>query len=301
MTTRLKAAVIGTGHLGRHHARNLARIDGVDVTHICDPDPGRGKQAAQAASAVWVPTLDELPDLDLVSIAAPTPLHHDIAGHFVDRGVHCLVEKPFCASLEEARDLAARVESAGVVVQVGHIERFNPVLDHVDLASSPRHIDARRLAPYPGRSVDTSVVFDLMIHDLDLVLGWADSDVVDLAATGGVVRGPEVDWASCRLRFASGSTAQVVASRVAPAPMRRTTLYLEDRTVDIDFQARTADVVDDSLEVKSAQGDETEPLYRELAHFVDRVRDRQPPRVSHREGLAAVELAERVLGAIPGR
>ncbi len=297
----LRAAVVGTGHLGRHHARNLGSLDGVELVGIVDPNEERGRAAAEMGGTVWFADADALPDgLDLVSIAAPTPLHFALASDFLRRGVACLVEKPMCATLEEAERLAALADETGVVCQVGHIERFNPVLDHLPPRDAPpEFVDARRLAPHPGRSTDTTVVFDLMVHDLDLVLAWAGAPVRALEARGGVVVGPLVDWAAARLEFENGTIAHVTASRVAPAAERKTVLAGAGRTVTIDFGARALAVVgEDGTE--SFQGSDEEPLRRELAHFADRVRTGARPTVSHVEGKAAVELAERVLDAIAG-
>lgn len=302
MTDRLRVAVVGAGHLGRHHARNLARLPDVHLVAVCDTDPGRGKAVADPYGARWVAAVEELPtDLVAVSIAAPTPLHHRLAGFFVDRGVHCMVEKPMCATLAEARDLSARAEQAGVLLQVGHIERFNPVLDRLALDGPVLHVDARRLAPYPNRSVDTSVVFDLMVHDIDLVLGWIGSSVAGIEATGGCLRGPRVDWAACRLRFDSGATAHLSASRVASEPLRRATLYTARKTHEVDFQSRSLGTVGESLQAVVEKGSEEEPLFRELADFVRCVRTGQRPRVSQREGVAAVGVAEQVEALLMAR
>ena len=300
----IRAAVFGTGHLGRHHARNLGALDGVELVGVVDPDETRGRAAAEMGGTTWYASADALPDdLDCVSIAAPTPLHFEIARGLLERKIACLVEKPLCATLEEANALAALADEAGVVCQVGHIERFNPVLDHLppltgDLA--PRFLDARRLAPHPGRSTDTTVVFDLMVHDLDLVLAWAGAPLTSLEATGGVVVGPLVDWASARLTFENGVVAHVTASRVAPAPERRTVIGAAARTVDVDFGARTLAIVGPGgkEDVETFQGSDEEPLRRELAHFVDCVRTGRRPHVSHAEGRVAVEVAHRVLATI---
>lgn len=298
----LRAAVVGTGHLGRHHARNLGAIDGVELVGIVDPDETRGRAAAELGRTSWFPAVDALPeDLDLVSIAAPTPLHFDLAAAFLERGVACLVEKPMCATLAEAERLAALAERTGVVCQVGHIERFNPVLDHLPpLEGPPRFVDARRFAPHPGRSTDTTVVFDLMVHDLDLVLAWAGAPVRSFEARGGVVIGPLVDWAAVRLEFENGVVAHVAASRVAPSPERRTVLATDGRTITIDFGARSLSVVDPGG-TTSAKGSDEEPLRRELVHFADCVRRGTRPCVSHVEGKAAVELAQRIVDRIDGR
>lgn len=298
----LCAAVVGTGHLGRHHARNLARVPGVRLVAVIDPDEGRGRAAAEVAGTTWVRDAKELQDhLDLVSIAAPTPLHFELARGFLERGIHCLIEKPMCATAAEARELAKIAESSGARVQVGHIERFNPVMEHLPKDLSPKFLDMRRFAPYPNRSVDTSVIFDLMIHDLDLSLLFARSEPVEVLASGGVLKGPELDFAHARIQFASGAVAHVAASRVAKAAERCTVIHEATRSVEIDFGKRSLTATDRDLNMGSASGSDEEPLFLELASFVDCVREGRAPACSHREGLAAVELADRVAAAIRNR
>ena len=299
MGQTLRMAVIGTGHLGRHHARNLGALEGVELVAVCDPCEERGRAAAETAHTTWFGSTDDLPeDLDAVSIAAPTPLHFELAAGYLKRGIHCLVEKPMTATSEEARALCGIAQESSALLQVGHIERFNPVLDGLDRSAlSLRLIEAWRLAPHSGRSTDTSVVFDLMIHDLDLALWFAASEVTSVEARGGVLIGPWPDWASCTIRFASGAVANLTASRVAPHAERRMLLHHRSGTVDLDFGRRRRGSFD-AEGVSEHQGGDDEPLRRELAHFVERIRTREAVLVSELEGLKAVELAEQVLAQI---
>lgn len=299
MNTTLRMAVIGTGHIGRHHARNLGGLDGVELVAVCDPDEGRGRQAAEMGNSRWVKTPDELPgDLDGVCIAAPTPLHGELAERFLGAGVHCLVEKPLAATPDEAARIVGAAHEAGRIVQVGHIERFNPVFDQLDPDSvRPTQIDCWRLAPHTGRSTDTSVVFDLMIHDLDLVLWWADSPVTAVEASGGIQVGPLEDWASARVSFESGCRAHVTASRVAPTAVRRSVLHGAELTADIDFGQRKLGL-HGAAGSQEHQGSDEEPLRRQLAHFVDCVRQGRRPLVAGEDGQKAVELAARVLSCL---
>lgn len=289
-------AVIGTGHLGRHHARNLANIANVELVGICDPDRERGLAAAELSGAAWVSDPAELPeDLDAVSIAAPTPLHHDLAASYLKRGVHCLVEKPMTATSEQAVSLCRIAEESRCVLQVGHIERFNPVLDGLTRPlPNPLQLDAWRLAPHSGRSRDTSVVFDLMIHDIDLALWFANSKVERVEARGGVLIGPLPDWASCRLTFESGMQANLIASRVSPTVERRMILQLGGGSLDIDFGKRTLGTFGPDG-ANTFQGGDDEPLRRELEHFVEQVRTGGRPLVSWDEGRLSVEIASEVL------
>ncbi|MFH0944172.1 MAG: Gfo/Idh/MocA family oxidoreductase [Planctomycetota bacterium] len=296
MNRPLRMAVIGTGHLGRHHARNLSNMANVELVGISDPDRERGLAAAELSGATWFADPSELPeDLDAVSIAAPTPLHHDLAEKYLRRGIHCLVEKPMTATSAQAVSLCRIAEESGCVLQVGHIERFNPVLDGLTRPlPRPLQLDGWRLAPHSGRSTDTSVVFDLMIHDIDLALWFANSKVDRVEARGGVLIGPLPDWAVCRLTFESGTQANLTASRIAPTVERRMILHLNDGTLDIDFGKRALGTFGPGG-VATFQGSEDEPLRRELEHFVARVRAGERPLVSWDEGRLSVEIASEVL------
>jgi predicted dehydrogenase len=206
------------------------------------------------------------------------------------------------ATLGEARSLIAIAEEKRLVVQVGHIERFNPVLDGFDPAAvGATYIEARRYTPFTGRSTDTSVVFDLMVHDLDLVCWMAGSRPVAVEAQGGVLRGPLEDWASARLVFENGVIADVASSRVMSDAARRTRMFAPGAVVEIDFGSRKrVETKGRELERIEHQGSAEEPLRRELEHFVQCVREGVRPRVSEREGLAAIEIAHQVLSRIRG-
>jgi predicted dehydrogenase len=299
----LSLAVIGAGHLGQHHARNLAAINGVKLVAVCDPNEEQGRKVAAANSCAWVSRVEDLPaDLDAVSIAAPTPLHFMISEKFVGDGIACLIEKPMTATLEEAEALADLAARVGGVVQIGHIERFNPVFDGCDpTAFRPQYIECRRYTPFTGRSTDTSVVFDLMIHDLDLAAWWVGSPVARIEASGGVLRGPLEDWATCRLRFENGAIAEIATSRVMSDPGRKARLFARDQVVEFDFGARKRTITR-GLELEKIEhtGAAEEPLRRELEHFIACVRRRAQPLVGPAQGLAAIKVAHEVLAQIRG-
>lgn len=297
----LEVAVIGTGSLGRHHARNLARIEGVKLVAVVDPSEERGRAAAELSKTGWLARVEDVPrSVAAVSIAAPTPIHFDLAKRFLEEGVHVLVEKPMCATLEQAERLAVIAGKSKRVLQVGHIERFNPVLDLLpagDLAV--RAITCERLTPHTGRSTDTSVVFDLMIHDIDLARAFAQSEVVEVEAAAGIVSGPLEDWAEARLSFANGRSATLVASRVAAERGRRTRLYCDRRVIDIDLDKRKLAVtaLRDGAplpSVTTSEGTQEEPLFRELSDFVRCALENSTPRVGAQDGLAAVRIADAV-------
>jgi len=296
----VRVAVLGTGSLGRHHARNLAALDGVELVAVADPDAEQGRAVAAANDCDWVAGHDDLPgNLDAVVIAAPTSLHFELAEWALERGFHCLVEKPMCASLEQARSLHERAVASGRVVQVGHIERFNPVFDHVDVAGlAPGVIVAERVGPHPGRSLDSSVVFDLMIHDIDLALWFAASPVASVAAIGGVDVGPRTDWAEARLEFDNGCVARLVASRVSKRA-GRVSFIAGRQSMEIDYRTRTATTFHAApAKPTRATGSDEEPLRRELSHFVSCIRNGSQPLVTSADGLSAIDVADRVERAI---
>ncbi len=302
----LKVAVIGTGSLGRHHARNLgalAELGGLELAGVVDPSEERGKAAAELGKTRWIARPEDLPKVDAVSIAAPTPFHFELAKSFLEQGVHVMVEKPMCATLAQAEDLVKIAARSGRVLQVGHIERFNPVLDLMPVGElGVCAITAERLTVHTGRSTDTSVVFDLMIHDIDLVRAFAKSEIAAVDAETGVVSGPLEDWASARLEFENGIVATIVASRVASDRARRTRLYCADRVVDVDFDKRklaiTARAPGAALPaVTTADGTQEEPLKRELFDFVRCIREGAAPRVGAKDGLAAIAIADKVLAS----
>lgn len=299
----LQVAVIGAGHLGQHHARNLAALSDVELVAVCDPNEEQGKKVAAAQNTKWVARVEDLPrGLDAVSIAAPTPLHFMLAEKFVEDGVACLVEKPMTATLEEAEALAELASRTGAVVQVGHIERFNPVFDGCDpTAFQPTYVECRRYTPFTGRSTDTSVVFDLMVHDIDLASWWIGSPVSRIEARGGVLRGPLEDWATCRLTFENGAVAEIAASRVMSDPGRRARLFAPGLVVEIDFGSRRR-VETRGIELEKTEhvGAQDEPLKRELEHFVDHVRRGAQPLVGPTQGLASIRIAHEVLAQIRG-
>jgi predicted dehydrogenase len=333
---RLPVAVVGVGHLGRHHARLLQQVEGAELVGVVDSRP---EQAAAVAGPLGVPayaSIDQLPPrVRAVSVAVPTSLHHAVACPLLERGVHVLVEKPMAATLEEGRRMAALAADRGVILQVGHIERFNPALSVMDrLAVQPRFIQAERLAPFTYRALDVSVVMDLMIHDIDIVMDLAGAPLRDVQAVGSPVLGRRVDIASARLLFANGCVANLTASRVSFEPQRRTRVFGADTFVSMDFNTRRAFVVrkapgfemgslsaEDAarvppkasfkefiaqglLETQQIDMDEANPLQLELSAFVAAVRGGAAagrPRVaSAEEGLRAMEVAGRIGDLIEG-
>ena len=304
MSAALRIAVVGVGHLGQHHARLLASMDGVQLVGIVDTKPGR---AGEIASKLGVPSfthLGELPldGLDAVTIAVPTVSHLDVALPLIDAGVSVLVEKPLSSSLGDADKMIESAARRGVVLAAGHTERFNPaVVAALPLVSNPRFIEVHRLGTFPERSLDIDVIFDLMIHDLDLLLTSVKSEVVSIEAIGVNVLTPKTDIANVRLRFASGCIANVTASRISRDKIRKVRFFQPASYLSIDYAAQEAEIYrlvahNGRPQIEGGKLDikRDEPLRAELADFVEAVRDRREPGVSGRAGRDALALATKV-------
>jgi predicted dehydrogenase len=308
MSAALRIAVVGVGHLGQHHARLLASMDGVQLVGIVDTKPGR---AGEIASKLGVPSfthLGELPldGLDAVTIAVPTVSHLDVALPLIDAGVSVLVEKPLSSSLDDADKMIESAARRGVVLAAGHTERFNPaVVAALPLVANPRFIEVHRLGTFPERSLDIDVIFDLMIHDLDLLLTSVKSEVVSIEAIGVNVLTPKTDIANVRLRFESGCIANVTASRISRDKIRKVRFFQPASYLSIDYAAQEAEIYrlvaqNGRPQIEGGKLDikRDEPLRAELADFVGAVRDRREPGVSGRAGRAALALATKVAEAM---
>ena len=301
----MRLAVIGVGHLGRHHARIVAALPGVELVSVVDTNAARAREIADrhgaAAATDWRELLGAV---DGVTIAAPTAAHSEIAAAFLDRGVHVLVEKPMTATTAEADRLLALARERGVTLAVGHTERFNPAIAHVKpLLHAPRFIEVHRLGTFPERSLDIDVVFDLMIHDLDLVLDIVGDHVADLEAVGVPVLTGRVDIANVRLRFANGCIANLTASRISRERVRKIRFFQRDAYVSVDYAAQEVEVyrlVPRADQMPAIEGGKVtvpheEPLKLELEDFVAAIRDRRAARVTGEQGRAALALAEQVV------
>ena len=312
MTQALRVAVIGVGHLGQHHARLLASMDGVELVGVVDTKPGRAQEVAtKFGSHPFIEAGDIVGRVDAVTIAVPTVSHVDIALRFIERGIGVLVEKPIAASVADADRLIEAAERCRVTLAAGHTERFNPAVTAVlPLVTDPRFVEIHRLGTFPERSLDIDVIFDLMIHDLDLLLAAVGSEVIGVEAIGVNVLTPRTDIANARLRFASGCVANVTASRISRDRVRKVRFFQHDSYVSVDYATQEVEVY--RLAPQSAAADRPviqggkleianeEPLKRELADFIDAVRTRREPGVSGRAGREALALATRVAEAMEG-
>jgi predicted dehydrogenase len=294
-------AVAGVGHLGRHHARILSTLPGVHLVGIFDRNRERAEEIAAAANTGVLADLSG--DFDAVTIAVPTESHVAVAMPLVERGIPVLIEKPLARSVPEADALIALAASKGVVLAVGHTERFNPAVEAARAhLKAPRFVEVHRLGTFPERSLDIDVVFDLMIHDLDIVLSIVDAPVTSIDAVGVPVLTPKIDIANVRLRFANGCIANLTASRISRERVRKIRFFQPDSYVAIDYAAQELEVwrlVRPRAGMPTIEGGKLpvttdEPLKRELSDFVAAVRERRAPGVPGTEGRRALLLAQQI-------
>jgi predicted dehydrogenase len=300
----LRIAVIGVGHLGKHHARILSGLPGAELVAVVDTNRARAEEIAAAnETQATFDYRDVIGRVDAVTLAVPTELHHDIALPLLAAGVHLLVEKPMARSIAEADAMIEAAADAGAVLSVGHTERFNPAIAAArPFLTDPRFIEVHRLGTFPERSLDIDVVFDLMIHDLDVVLSIVNSDVASLEAVGVPVITNRVDIANVRLRFANGCIANLTASRISRERVRKIRFFQPSSYVSIDYAAQKVERW--SLETASGaapsiRGGEIavvveEPLKLELADFLEAIAVRRAPRVTGEAGRRALDLAQEI-------
>jgi len=304
VTKPVRAAVIGVGHLGRHHARILSAMPSVELVGVIDTNAARGAEVAATHGTRAFERVSDLSEpLDAAVIAVPTETHLSAALPLIERGVHILVEKPMARDLAEADRLVAAASARGVILAVGHTERFNPAVEAArGLVRAPRFIEVHRLGTFPERSLDIDVVFDLMIHDLDVVLDLVGADVESIEAVGVPVLTPRVDIANVRLRFAGGCIANLTASRISRDRVRKLRVFQPDAYVSIDYAAQEVEawrLVRHDGRPPAIEGGKVdvvneEPLARELDDFVQAIRLTRAPRVTGEQGRAALALASQI-------
>jgi predicted dehydrogenase len=310
--TPVKVGVIGIGNMGWHHARVLSLLRDAVLVGVADPDQERGRLAVDQFDCAWYPGYEAmLPDVEAVVIAVPTLLHHRVGLACLQAGVHVLIEKPIAASQEEAADLIRAAETAGCLLQVGHIERFNPAFRELVKVVAGEEVvvlEARRHSPNPDRANDVSVVLDLMIHDIDLVLELAGAPVERLAAAGGRSAEGPIDYVNATLGFSNGVVASLTASKMAHRKIRSLSAHCRSSYVETDFLNRTLRIHRRSNQSVSADHGELlyrndgfieevsttamEPLAAELEHFLQCVRGRERPAVDGLQASRALLLAD---------
>ncbi len=300
----LRVAVIGVGHLGRHHARILADLPGVELVAVVDTNRARaGEIAAAHRTRALYDARELIGQVDAVTIAVPTERHQHVALPFLEARVPALVEKPLARTLGEADAMIAAAARSGVALAVGHTERFNPAVDAArGLLTDPRFIEVHRLGTFPERSLDIDVVFDLMIHDLDVVLSIVNAEVDAIEAVGVPVLTGRVDIANARERFANGCIANLTASRISRDRVRKIRFFQPSAYLSIDYATQKLDVwrlVKHDGAAPSIEGGDVgvtneEPLKRELEDFVASVVSRRVPRVDGAQGRRALALAQQI-------
>jgi predicted dehydrogenase len=305
---KLRVGVIGVGHLGQHHARLYATLPTSTLIGVTDQDSKRGQLIADKHRVRFYSEMAALlREVDAVSIAVPTSAHHAVAKRCLDAGVHVLVEKPITVTLAEATELIEAARACGRVLQVGHIERFNPAIRAVrSQINRPGFIECHRLSPFGERGTDVDVVLDLMIHDLDMVLSFHPGAVEEVRAAGVPVLSSTIDIANARIAFASGCVANFTASRVSTMRMRKLRLFQRDSYLSVDYQARQAAILRRQLGtnqrpeifMEPAKTTDDEPLKLELEAFLHAIVSKTPPVVTGEDGAAALALAHQVLESI---
>lgn len=297
-------AVVGVGTFGRHHARVYSSLPEADLVAIADRDLARAEQVAAEYGCQACASADELPGrVRAASIAVPTVQHASVGVPMLMRGIDLMVEKPIASNIEAAEEIILTAEQAERVLQVGHLERFNPIVEvAAATASLPLFFEVHRMSPFSPRSLDIDVVLDLMIHDLDIVRSLVESPIDQIAASGLSVVSNRTDIASVRLQFKNGCVANLTASRVSTEKIRKLRFFQPREYVSIDYVSRQGVKItldrNSQLQIRPFFPDQGEPLRRQLRSFLSCVRARSRPRVSGRDGLRALGLALRIRKAI---
>ena len=303
----VRVAVVGVGDFGRNHARVYRQLGGVDLVGIVDLNSERAQRVADEFGTKVLPGLDSLSGrVDAVSLAVPTSEHASIGCLLLSRGIDVLVEKPIAASVSEADLLMDAARQYARVLQIGHLERFNPAFVAVlPIIKEPLYFEVHRLGVFSPRSLDIDVVYDVMIHDLDILLTLADSPVASIHALGIPVITDKVDIAHARIEFASGAVANLTASRVSTERVRKLRFFQHHEYISLDYARQDAlrirvrkPAPQPEFDFEPIATKHEEPLAAELRAFVDAVRRRTAPLIDARAGRRALELADRVMAGI---
>lgn len=309
---KVRTAVIGVGYLGRFHAQKYASLPDSQLIAVADASAeARDRVAAETGCRAVADYRELLGEVDAVSIATPTPLHHPIARDCLEHGIHVLVEKPVTETLEEARNLVEIAASSGCVLQVGHLERFNAAILALEgTLGTPRFIESHRLAPFKERGTDVNVVLDLMIHDIDLIQSLVGAPIESIDAVGASVFSAGLDIANARIRYANGCVANTTASRVSMKMERKLRLFQDDAYVSIDLQQKVLTVVrkppagaaaaPGQVVIEERSYEQGDALRLEIESFLRSIREGRPPAVSGEDGLRALETAIRITEMVQG-
>ncbi|MGR3301830.1 MAG: Gfo/Idh/MocA family protein [Candidatus Scalindua sp.] len=319
---KLKIAVIGTGHLGKEHARIYSEIPEVSLVGVVDIDKNTGEAVAQRCNTKYYSSFKEiLNKVDAASVVVPTKSHYEIAKELLQNGIHVLVEKPMTGTVSEAEELIELSKKTSTILQPGYIERFNPAIEAIQkLDITLKFIECHRLSPFTFRSADIGVVLDLMIHDIDIILDLSKSKVKKIDAVGVSVISDKEDIANARIQFENGCVANITASRVSFEPMRKIRLFSENSYISLDYHKQEAIiyrkspeltpksiitentdvstikdlksfVFGDLLKIERIKMNNQEPLKKELESFVSCINNGEPPVVSGEDGIKAIKTA----------
>lgn len=296
---RVRCGVMGVGSLGQHHARIYADLEQVNLVGLYDANMDRAKEIADKHGTTVYSSVESLAEAcEAVSIVVPTDLHAEVAIPVMRKGAHVLVEKPICASLKEAEAVLEAAKETGRLVQVGHIEHFNPVMSYLEKhVENPLYITADRLAPFNIRGTEVGVVLDLMIHDIGVIQQLVRSPVERIDSVGVNVLSGKEDIANARIQFANGCVANINTSRVSTKKVREIRVFQEDGYLSLNFMEQTGHLVRKngaSLETEEIPIEKDEPLKLELAAFVECAREQRSPKVGGQEGASALEVAIRI-------
>jgi predicted dehydrogenase len=310
MSDKIKTAVIGVGHLGQAHARVMASLEQVELVAVCDINEIRGREIGERHATRFVSDYRELLDqVEAVSVATPTVNHCEVSCAFLEAGVHVLVEKPIARSLDEADQMIRAAESKGLVLQTGHIERFNPAFVALRRRiERPRFFEAHRMGVFTPRSLDIDVVMDLMVHELDIIASLVEGEVVKIEAVGVPILTRKIDLANARLEFAGGCVANITASRVAGERLRKLRVFQPNEYYSLDYAEQQVAMLKlvppktavalPIIEAESLLVEKREPLLAEIESFIAAVQSRTAPEVSGAGGRRALALAIQVMDKI---
>jgi len=301
---KIKVGVIGLGRLGAIHAKIYSTLENTELCGICDIDENTARFAAETLKTSWFTDYKKLLDYKLgaVSIVTPTILHYEIAKFFLQNKIHVLIEKPITKTLKEAEELIKIADKNHLILQVGHVERFNSAIQAIEkLSNKPRFIEVHRLGPFTPRVKDVGVVLDLMIHDIDIVLGLTKSKVKNIDSLGIKILTDHEDIANARIRFQNGTVCDLTASRVTSDSLRKIRIFQDDCYISIDYMAQEAliyrkinnQIVSEKIDIQKEA-----PLQKELASFIDCVANNKKPIVSGKEAREALKVALDILKKI---
>jgi predicted dehydrogenase len=306
----LKTAVIGVGSLGQHHARILSSLENSELVAVVDKNGERAKEIASKYNTSFLSDYKDLKEVDAVVVSVPTSLHLEVSKYFLEKGVSVLCEKPMAASLEECDEILQSWSKGGGKLLIGHIEHFNPAVESVlNSVSTPGFLEVHRLGVFTGRSLDVDVVYDLMIHDIEIALSLLKKEIEDIDAIGVNVLSEHIDIANARLSFKGGCVANLTSSRISREKVRKLRIFEKNSYFSVDYgeqsieSYRVEDSQDGKKEIKKIEFniEKKEPLRIELEHFLKIVEGKESPKVGGEMGRESVRIASIIVDKIHKR